>query len=87
MSSAVAAVLNMIVGNPLTGVPGVMLFLSQLGPALTSVGAAMTSVGAGASPWEALANLFQDRYVIEFFIGIGLTGAKDHNVTGGMRRA
>lgn len=86
MNPAIASILNMVVGNPLTGVPGALLFATQFGPVLTALGAALTSIGSGTSLWDALLTLQQDPHIIGFESGIGLMVAKDHNVTGGAKR-
>lgn len=80
-----ATILNMVVGNPLTGIPGAAGFCLTLGPVLHAAGDLMMDIGSSGQLWGPLQKFATNPSVGLFgasFIGIV---AKDHNVTGGTK--
>jgi putative chitinase len=86
MPAIFSKVLNMVVGNPLTGVPGALLVSTQLGGVLKALGEALVGIGAGAGIIDALGGFMSDPTVAAFIGGLGLVASKDWNVTGGDKR-
>ena len=77
-----AGILNAIIGNPLTSIPGAMILLPNIGKALEQLGVALQHIGDGG-----LINWLQQpstMAAIGGFIGIF---SKDYGVTGGTKKA
>lgn len=72
-------ILNMIIGNPLTGVPGAIGVCAMVGPALGALGAALTKIGSGAPFWTVVTDLFSDPHVAMLATSAGLVASRDHN--------
>jgi putative chitinase len=85
MNGPLASILNMVVGNPLTGIPGAIGVIALLGPAVKAFGEAMIAIGSGANLWTVIGGFLTDPAVATFGTSIGLVLAKDHNVTGGTK--
>jgi hypothetical protein len=86
MTPALASILNMIVGNPLTGIPGAFGFCLTLGPVLHALADLLIEVGQGQNLWAALGKFASNPACAGFGASIiGLT-SKDHNVTGGTKQ-
>lgn len=72
-------ILNMVIGNPLTGIPGAIGICALAGPALTVLGGALTQIGSGVPFWTVLTQLASDPHISGFIMSLGLVVAKDHN--------
>lgn len=75
-------ILNMVVGNPLTGIPGAVGVCATAGPALVALGDMLIEVGAGSSFWSAGWKFIHNPNVYGLATSFGLVVAKDHNVSG-----
>jgi putative chitinase len=82
MPPFVGKVLDMVVGNPLTGIPGAIGVCALLGPFLHALGDALIEIGQGVSIWTVAGNFMTKPEVSTFGASIGLLAAKDHNKTG-----
>ena len=86
MNGLLPSILNMVVGNPLTGIPGAVGLIATLGPAVKALGEAMIAIGSGKDLWSVLGGFVTDPSVATLGTSIGLIFAKDHNVTGGTKQ-
>lgn len=80
------SLINMVVGNPLTSAPGVVVFLATVGPVTKALGESMIEIGAGGDFWTVLGTFFTKPEVASFGTSIGLIFSKDFNVTGGTKQ-
>lgn len=76
---ALPAVLNMVLGNPLTSVPGALLVTTQAGNVVHELGDVLIEIGAGGSPWTAALKFAQSPSIATFTAGVAALFAKDFN--------
>lgn len=77
-----APILNAIVGNPLTSIPGALILLPNIGKALEQLGVALQHIGDGG-----LINWLQQPATVGAIGGLIGLFSKDYRVTGGTKKA
>lgn len=83
MNSAFANIMSMIVGNPITGIPGLVGVCATIGPAVAALGEALVRLGAGDNFWTVVINFVRNEDVSTLAVSTGLIFSKDFNRTGG----
>lgn len=86
MIPQIGSLLSMLLGNPLTTIPGLIGVCALFGPAVQALGDALVHIGAGDDFWIVVVNFVRTPSVAMLGASIGIIFSKDFNRTGGTRQ-